>query len=117
MTTVTTTDCPFPPQGHQIAVVIPVVVGGEVTNPGTLVSVVVPATDNIATPFPGASINTGSAWMKAVFYDTATGNTSGSPLASVDTKLGFAPVVLNLSFTKGLFVVQQSPSSIAVTTA
>jgi hypothetical protein len=107
MTTVTT-DAPFPPTTTQIK-----------AGPGTLVSIVnAGQTNNVATAFPGAFVNTGSAKLKASFYDSANAaGATGTPLVSIDTAQGYAPVVLNLSFTKGLFVVQQSGSSIQVTTA
>ena len=108
--TVVTTDCPYPPQGTQIK-----------AGPGTLVSVVVPqpiVTSTGNNQPPAVTAMTGSTPLRASFYDAANAaGATGTPLVSIDTAQGYSPVTLNLSFTKGLYCAQHSPSAIAVTTA
>jgi hypothetical protein len=63
---------------------------------------------------PGNGGSVGAAPMAFKAYDTSSGNTSGNPIAVVNTPNGYAPVTLNASFTQGLFIVQTTPGSIAV---
>ncbi|CAG4920385.1 hypothetical protein [Paraburkholderia gardini] len=101
-----TTNAPFPPTGSQIAVVIPNVVGGVLQNPGTLTGVVV------SQPI---AVKTGSAPIDISFYDSVgTPAANATPIATIKADQGYQPVPLNVQFTTGLYAVQRSQSSVAV---
>lgn len=102
--TTTTTYAPFPPQGTQIAI-----------GTGTLTGVVVQSTNNTPGDPAQGFVNSGSAALKATFYDSNTGPTD-TPLVSIDTANGYQPITLNLSFEHGLYIEQHSGCSIAVAT-
>ncbi|AMM14952.1 hypothetical protein AX768_13450 [Burkholderia sp. PAMC 28687] len=105
--TTKTTYAPYPPTGSQL-----------VTGAGTLTRVTAPGPDAIIEN----TLDSGAGYvalknnfvMDAVIYDSATGKADlSTPILSVHTSRDTGP--LSIGFSKGLYIAQNSTSSIAVT--
>ncbi|WP_086381841.1 hypothetical protein [Caballeronia sordidicola] len=96
MSTVFSTNVPFPPAGTQIR-----------TGSGTLLSA------GVRLP---SGLNNGATDMYGIdctFYDSATGGLDlSTPLVALKGRSGSGP--MSAAFTKGLYIVQRSHSSIDV---
>ena len=97
------TQCNYPPQGFQLATGAGVLTGAQIPTPAGI-------NFQAGVPFVGSQ-GTASPMAFKVF-DTANGNTSGNPICSVSTPNVYPPVILDVPFVNGLYVVQTTPGSI-----